>query len=82
MKLVRRLGAGPKISTSRNKCPDIWELESGDFAVVGADATDELKGKIEDKDKPGFKAAVADDERIVVIPRHLLISAKKDIPKE
>jgi hypothetical protein len=81
--LKRRLSEDPKasrdgkgpLSTGRNGCPDIWELEDGSFLVIGTDRTDELrslagKGIHFDETK----------ERIVVIPRSTLVSAKDSIP--
>lgn len=42
----RRIGADPHRggtnSTGKEGCPDIWELDSGDFAVIGIDRTPEL----------------------------------------
>lgn len=41
--LVRRLGKSPtELGTTGGEqgCPDIWELENGDIAVVGRDLTD------------------------------------------
>jgi hypothetical protein len=55
-------------------CPDIFELSDGRFAVIGTDLTEEL-----DRALPG-DAARADYERIVVITRETLVSAKQDIP--
>lgn len=42
----RRIGADPHrggtSSTGKEGCPDIWELDSGDFAVIRIDRTPEL----------------------------------------
>jgi hypothetical protein len=54
-------------------CPDIFELTDGDFAVIGQDITAEA-GKLP------ADAGCATHERIVRIPRQLLINAKRDIP--
>lgn len=54
-------------------CPDLWELESGDFAVIGIHITDRVK-------QLPPTASCGPDERIVLIPRHLLVQAKRDIP--
>ena len=53
-------------------CPDIFELSDGSFAVIGSDITQE-SGKLPPD------AGCAPDERIVRIPRDLLIRAMKDI---
>jgi len=74
---VRRLGSAPanRGSLCRNTfaCPDIWELDDGDFAVIGADIT-EHAGKLPPT------AGCASHERMVRVPRRLLILAKRDIP--
>ncbi|HYV27316.1 MAG TPA: hypothetical protein VFA77_07265, partial [Candidatus Eisenbacteria bacterium] len=55
-------------------CPEVWELESGDFAVIGIDITAAAKPKLPPT------AGCGPDERVVLIPRNLLINAKLDIP--
>ncbi|MGW4944592.1 hypothetical protein ACWEOZ_23710 [Actinoplanes sp. NPDC004185] len=60
---------------SNATCPDIFELSDGSFAVIGTDRTDEIEMLL----PPG--AARADYERIVVITRETLVSAKQDIPE-
>jgi hypothetical protein len=74
---LRRLGPDPHAGGSKtvaaNGCPDIWELASGDFAIIGSDITD-LSGQLPSS------ASCGPDERIVRIPRTLLLLAKADIP--
>jgi hypothetical protein len=74
----RRLGPDPHangaITPSLSGCPDILELASGDFAIIGADITAEAGSQL------AFGARCGVDERIVRIPRSLLIRAKTDIP--
>ena len=74
----RRLGPDPhangRQTVALNKCPDIFELESGDFAIIGIDITDRAKAKLPPT------AGCGPDERIVFIPRNLLVEAKPDIP--
>jgi hypothetical protein len=78
MKVIRRLGldphAGGKQTPGCYGCPDILELEGGDFAIVGADITSEAAGTL----PPGVSCGP--DERIVRIPRRILVAAKGDIP--
>ncbi len=78
MKIVRRIGTGGKggdISTGKDGCPDIFELDTGDFAIIGTTKTQELvHGLPED-------ARLASYESIVVIPRALMVSAKSEIPQ-
>jgi hypothetical protein len=76
VEFVRRLGSTPQERGSLNNatCPDIFELTTGDFAIIGTDATDSLEGKLPSG------AARADYERIVVITRETLLAAKRDIP--
>lgn len=72
----KRLGSDPhtggKMTGGAVGCPDIWELDNGDIAIIGLRKT-------------ALRAALpagvncGPDEEIVVIPRHTLVSAKKDI---
>ena len=75
---ARRLGPDPHANGARtiacNGCPDVWELSNGDFAVIGIDITDDAKGKLPPT------AGCGPDERIVRIPRKLLVAIKGDIP--
>ncbi len=74
----RRLGPHPHADGARTYaakgCPDIFELDSGDFAIIGSDIT-ELASPQLPKD-----ASCGPDERIVGIPRKTLVLAKRDIP--
>lgn len=74
---IRRIGPSSpeRAVTCQNTygCPDIWELEGGDFAVIGTDMTAQA-------DKLPPSAGCALDERIVRIPRKLLVQAKAHIP--
>lgn len=75
--MARRLGGSPAesgITDNVDGCPDIWELDNGDIAVIGRDLTRTYTHRL-----PGG-VAIAEDERLVVIPRSTLISAKSDIP--
>lgn len=74
--IKRRIGASPRQrgSLDGNTCPDIFELTDGSFAVIGADRTHALDGKLP------ADAGRSSDERIVVITRETLIRAKLDIP--
>lgn len=57
-------------------CPDIWELDNGDIAVVGRDLTDTYASAL----PSGM--SIGPDERLVVIPGRMLRSAKQDIPDD
>ncbi|MFI0483105.1 hypothetical protein [Actinomadura sp. 9N215] len=73
----RRLGKSAQElgnTNGRDGCPDIWELDNGDVAVIGRDLTRAYLPRLPED------AAVAADERIVIIPRSTLIAAKHDIP--
>ncbi|MBE2997696.1 hypothetical protein IDM40_03090 [Nocardiopsis sp. HNM0947] len=75
--MSRRLGRSPKELGNTDKasgCPDLWELDNGDIAVIGRDLTDTYRRRLP------HDAAIAEDERLVIIPRNTLISAKADIP--
>lgn len=74
---AKRLGPDPHANGAQTPgcqgCPDIFELENGDFAIIGADIT-EAAGLLPPS------AGCGPDERIVRIPRKTLVLAKRDIP--
>lgn len=75
--LRRRIGPAPLdlgITKAGPECPDIWELDNGDIAVIGRDATDAYRGRLPSG------VSVGGDERLVVIPRVTLAAAKPEIP--
>jgi hypothetical protein len=75
---IRRLGLDPHANGARTEClrgcPDIFEMEDGDFAVIGKDIT-EFAGKLPPS------ASCGPDERMVRVPRRILVGAKHDIPE-
>lgn len=74
MKAIRRLNAAIG-SAGRKTCPDFFELDNGDFAVIGEDISalaDEVLVI------PG--AALGPSERLVRVPRAVFTSAKPEIP--
>jgi hypothetical protein len=75
MEILRRLGKTPQQRGSLNNgtCPDIFELDTGDFAIIGTDMTDELAAEL---------GAHVDPKRVVVITRETLIAARRDIPEQ
>jgi hypothetical protein len=78
MRIVRRLGLAPRErgSLTNGTCPDVFELSTGDFAVIGTDRTDELEPLLPPD------AGRADYERIVVVSRETLIKARRDLPED
>lgn len=70
---LRRIGPGPE-ALCGHSCPDIFELPSGDFAIIGADITSEATQSLP-KD-----AGCGPGERIIRIPRKLLVLARPEIP--
>ena len=77
MTLLRRLGPDPHAngvkSVGLNGCPDLWELDSGDIAVIGIDITDASINCLPPT------AGCGPDERIVRVPRSVILAAKADI---
>jgi hypothetical protein len=74
---LKRLGPDPHANGAQTSalqgCPDIFELEDGDFAIIGSDITEFAKQL-----PPG--ASCGPDERMIRIPRKTLVLAKTDIP--
>jgi hypothetical protein len=74
MTVRRRLGVAPHerdSCTQSGNCPDVFELESGDFAIIGRDVSLEL-------DLPA-DAGRSEFERTVVVPREVLLAAVRDL---
>jgi hypothetical protein len=75
--LLRRLGKSSHElgQTSGNaSCPDIWELDNGDVAVIGEDMTSSYRERLPDG------VSIDPGERLVVIPRKTVVAARSDIP--
>jgi hypothetical protein len=74
----RRIGPDPHANGAQTialrGCPDIFELESGDFAIIGIDITEKTAEHLPPT------AGCGPDERIVLVPRKTLVLAKSDIP--
>ncbi|MFF4475758.1 hypothetical protein ACFY1A_01785 [Streptomyces sp. NPDC001520] len=60
-------------SDGNDECPDIWQLDNGDVAVIGRDLTAVYGSRLPQG------VSLAPDERLVVIPGNMLRAAKKDI---
>ncbi len=77
---LRRLGPDPHLhgakTVSLQGCPDILEMEGGDFAVIGQDITQGAQACLPST------VSCGPDERIVRIPRKTLVLAKPDIPEK
>lgn len=74
---LRRIGPDPheggRKSSSASGCPDLLELDNGDFAVIGVDITEQAAGKLPPT------AGCGPDERIIRIPRSLILGAQAEI---
>ena len=77
---LRRLGIDKQNRTLEcvggHQCPDVLELDSGDWAIIGEDITDAAIDHLPNGSGCGPK------ERVVRLPRALLIRARADIPAE
>ncbi|MBB5997395.1 hypothetical protein [Streptomonospora salina] len=75
----RRLGkTAAEVGASRvgKDCPEFWELDNGDVAIIGRDATDTLGGRLPEG------VGMAEDERIVVVPGAQFRSTVPDVVEE
>ena len=76
---ARRLGPDPHANGQKtaacNNCPDLWELDNGDIAIIGIRITDSAMAKLP------ATAGCGPDEEIVLVPRGLLLAAQGDIAK-
>ena len=72
---IKRLGQNGREQCSTGaRCPQILEMEEGDFAVVGPDITAEAAGAL----PPG--PGIGPKERMVKVPRRVFIEARPEIP--
>jgi len=74
---VRRLGKSSHElgQTAGNaSCPDIWELDNGDVAIIGTELKSAYAGRLPDG------VSIDPGESLVVIPRATIVAAKADIP--
>lgn len=74
--ILRKLGSSTQAArcAGGHNCPAIFELTSGDFAIVGADITAEASACLPPDSGCG------PGERVVRLPRHTLVQARADIP--
>ena len=73
----RRLGRSAHdlgTTSGEGSCPDIWELDNGDIAVIGTELTSAYDGRLPEG------VSIDPGECLVVIPRSTIVSAKADIP--
>jgi hypothetical protein len=74
---LRRLGkSAHELGTTGGdaSCPEIWELDNGDIAIIGTELTKSYKARL-----PGG-VSIDPGESLIVIPRSTIVSAKSDIP--
>ena len=75
MRFMRRVCAEPRGNwTGVGTCPDLWELDSGDFAVIGRDITEEVRGALPKE------VVLSPGEKVILLPRKVLVTAKPNIP--
>lgn len=74
--ILRKLGppTDAALCVNGRACPDLFELTTGDFAIIGADITREAATCL----PPG--SGCGPQERIVRVPRRTLVLARVDIP--
>ena len=70
---LKRLGQSNGSLCGHN-CPQVLEMSDGDFAVVGLDITEEAVGVM----PPG--PGVGPKEKVVKIPRRVIIAARAELP--
>lgn len=76
---ARRLGigsaGGPAPCSGGHSCPEVLEMTTGDFAIIGVDITAEAANALP------LGTGCGSGERIVRIPRRLLVEACRDLPE-
>ncbi|WP_329214908.1 hypothetical protein OG352_05495 [Streptomyces sp. NBC_01485] len=81
MTIVRRVGTSPasRGSVSGANCPDVLELHSGDFMVIG-----NAPGvpNIRPAEMSEHGASIGPGEQAVIVPREVLLAAARDLMQE
>lgn len=75
--LLKRLGKSAHelgLTGGNASCPEIWELDNGDVAIIGTELTASYR------DRLPSGVTIDPGEGLVVIPRKTIASAKADIP--
>lgn len=75
--MLRRLGKSAHelgATTGNGSCPDIWELDNGDVAVIGQDMTASYRTRLPND------VTIDPGECLVVIPRATAVAARPDLP--
>lgn len=77
--IARRLGTAPRdregfACAATNDCPDMFELSTGDYAVIGLDVSDHLPLPAD--------AGRSATERVVMVPREVMLAAARDLLRD
>jgi hypothetical protein len=75
----RRLGKSAHelgVTTGDASCPELWELDNGDIAVIGTELT------LAYRDRLPAGVSIDRHESLIVIPRSTIVSAKADLPDD
>jgi len=75
--IANRLGEGGRILMSRggNRCPDVFEIENGDFLIIGEEVC------IDNYSLPNG-ASCDDGEKAVLVPKAVMLSAIEEVIKK
>lgn len=73
-KVIKRIEVdGVRECCSGRKCPALLEMDNGDIYMIGEDITEEFIANSE------YHEYVDSNERVVRIPRRIILNAKKEI---
>ncbi|SOE25641.1 hypothetical protein [Streptomyces sp. OK228] len=83
---MRRIGSTPQQrgSATGQSCPDVFELDGGDYLVIGKiDSGNGVGGSIRASSFAGVSgASIGPDERAVIVPRDCIVTAARQIVGE
>lgn len=77
---MRRLGSTPegRGSATAETCPDVFETDEGDFLIIGQKVSDKVANYM----AADHGGSIGYGEIAILLPRRVLLDAKKDIPDE
>lgn len=70
---LRKLGGDGRSCCNKLDCPNVFEMEDGNFAIVGIDRTAAIRGFLPND------AGCGPGESVVTIPRSVMLAAVRDI---
>lgn len=78
MNIQRRMGTSPaERCTGQTSCPDVLQLDTGDYLIIGTRTGPHLRAQLGD-----HSASIGRDETAIIVPAEVLHAAARQIVEE